>query len=133
MRDHAHRALRAVVEVVHDGMESHLRSIIGCWVAGMCDSYAPSATSARLAFETAFSAEKQEELYRVMMKPIIQVQHCTHVCTCVVFMMYSIHMCNSGHLCTTMYIIYVCTVPIQLSNWRVLLDIVHTKSLYVCK
>lgn len=76
VRDHTHRALRAVVEVVHDGMESYLRSIIGCWVAGMCDPYVLSAASARAAFEKAFSAEKQEELYSVMLKPIIQV--CTY-------------------------------------------------------
>ncbi len=74
MRDHAHKALQAVVGAVHDGMESHLRSIIGSWVSGMCDTYAPAAASARSAFEAAFSAKKQEELYSVMLKSIVKVR-----------------------------------------------------------
>lgn len=78
VREGSHKALRACVEKVKSSLALQLRSIIGCWVAGMCDAHGPSATAARLAFDTAFTSKKQREVLEFGFKDVIKVTIISH-------------------------------------------------------
>ena len=43
----SHRSLKVCAEKIRKGLAPHLRTLIGCWVSGMCDPHGPSATAAR--------------------------------------------------------------------------------------
>ena len=73
MREGTHKALRACVEKIKSGLAPQLRSIIGPWVAGMCDPHGPAATAARLTFDTAFTGKKQREVLEFGLKSVVKV------------------------------------------------------------
>ena len=73
VREASHRSLKVCAEKIRKGLAPHLRTLIGCWVAGMCDPHGPSATAARAAFESAFPPEKQQEVFKFSVKAIVSV------------------------------------------------------------
>ena len=73
VREASHKALRACAEKVKNALGPHLRSLIGCWVAGMCDPHGPAASSAQAAFSAAFPAGKQKDVFKFGFKAILMV------------------------------------------------------------
>ena len=84
MREASHRSLKVCAEKIRKGLAPHLRTLIGCWVAGMCDPHGPSDTAARAAFESAFPPEKQQEVFKFSIKVIVSVSiyKCTMLLLC---------------------------------------------------
>lgn len=75
MREASHRSLQACAEKIKKGLGPHLRTLIGCWVAGMCDPHGPSSCAALAAFESAFPAEKQSDVFKFGVKAIVLVRY----------------------------------------------------------
>ena len=73
VREGSHKALRACAEKLKSGLAPQLRSIIGCWVSGMCDPHGPAATAAKLAFDAAFTSKKQREVMEFGFKSVFKV------------------------------------------------------------
>lgn len=73
VREASHKSLQACAEKIGKGLGPHLRTLIGCWVAGMCDPHGPSACAAQGAFESAFPCEKQPEVFKFGAKAIVSV------------------------------------------------------------
>ena len=56
---------------------------MGCWVSGMSDPHVTAASSAFVAFSTAFpTRDKQVEVFQYGFKAIINVCSCVCVCIC---------------------------------------------------
>jgi len=55
------KAFEQLVIQVGRSLACHLRSIMGLWLVAQCDSYAPAASAAVAAFNSAFSLAKQSE------------------------------------------------------------------------
>jgi hypothetical protein len=64
VREASHRAMQSCVGKVKSAMGPHLRSILGPWLAGMCDPYASAASAAQTAFSTVFTPEKQIDVLK---------------------------------------------------------------------
>lgn len=73
VRESSHKALKACVMTIKNGLAPHLRSIIGCWVSGIEDPYRQSATAALAAFNAAFSEIKKTEVLEFSFKTIFTV------------------------------------------------------------
>lgn len=73
VREASHKALKACVTAVKNGLAPHLRSIIGCWVSGVEDPYRPSAAAALSALNAAFSNYKKTEVLEYSFKTIVTV------------------------------------------------------------
>ena len=73
MREASHKAMQSCVMKIKNGLVPHLRSILGCWVAGMCDPYGSAASAAQTAFSGAFTPEKQIEVLKFGLKAIVAV------------------------------------------------------------
>lgn len=61
MREATHKAFEQLVLQVGRSLARHLRSVMGPWLLAQCDSYAPAASAAAAAFNSAFSPAKQSE------------------------------------------------------------------------
>lgn len=61
VREAAHSAHRAVVNRVGRNIAPHLKQLIGPWFTGQYDTYPPAASTAKLAFQEAFSTNKMTE------------------------------------------------------------------------
>ena len=83
VREASHKALQSCVKKIKNSLGPHLRSILGSWVAGMCDPYGSAASAAQTAFSTAFTPTKQTDALKFGFKSIISVSyiyiytHCT--------------------------------------------------------
>ena len=73
VREVSHRAMQSCVGKVKSAMGPHLRSILGPWLAGMCDPYASAASAAQTAFSTVFTPEKQIDVLKFGFRVIISV------------------------------------------------------------
>ena len=78
MREGSHKALRACAEKLKSSLAPQLRSIIGCWVSGMCDPHGPAASAAKLAFDGAFTSKKQREVLEFGSRAVVKVCLCVH-------------------------------------------------------
>ena len=61
VREVTNKAFEQLVVQVGRSLARHLRLVMGPWLVAQCDSYAPSATAATAAFNSAFSPAKQSE------------------------------------------------------------------------
>ena len=87
VREVSHRAMQSCVGKVKNSMGPLLRSILGPWLAGMCDPYGSAASAAQTAFSTAFSPEKQTNVLTFGFKVIISVSHLTPTLGCCLIML----------------------------------------------
>ena len=56
----------------------HIKTIIGCWVSGMCDPNVQSSISAKTAFSMSFSPDKHRDVYKFGLKDVVMV--CCDMC-----------------------------------------------------
>jgi len=61
VREATNKAFEQLVVQVGRSLARHLRSVMGPWLVAQCDSYAPAASAAVAAFNSAFSLAKQSE------------------------------------------------------------------------
>ena len=73
VREASHHALKSCAKTVKNALGPHLRSIIGCWVSGMCDPHGPAASAAQNAFASTFPLDKQREVFKFGLKAIFAV------------------------------------------------------------
>ena len=73
MREASHKALQSCVEKIKNSLGPHLRSIVGCWAAGMCDPYGSAASAAQAAFSAALTPAKQTDALKFGFKAIVSV------------------------------------------------------------
>jgi len=73
VREASHHALKSCAKTVKNALGPHLRSIIGCWVSGMCDPHGPAASAAQNAFASTFTLDKQREVFKFGLKAIFAV------------------------------------------------------------
>ena len=81
VREASHKALKVCAEKVKNALGPHLRSLIGCWAAGMCDPHGPAASSAQVAFSAAFPLGKQKDVFKFGFKAILMVGTCVVNCS----------------------------------------------------
>ena len=73
VREASHQALKSCAKTVKNALGPHLRSIIGCWVSGMCDPHGPAASAAQNAFASTFPLDKQREVFKFGLRAIFAV------------------------------------------------------------
>ena len=73
MREASHKALQSCVKKIKSSLGPHMRSILGSWVAGMCDPHGSAASAAQAAFSAAFTATKQTDVLKFGFKSIVNV------------------------------------------------------------
>ncbi|EDV25006.1 uncharacterized protein TRIADDRAFT_25963 [Trichoplax adhaerens] len=71
VREATQQALLSIVKCVRRRLAPHLKSIIGCWLCSHHDSYAPAATAAKVAFDTAFPPLKRAEVMKFCLEETI--------------------------------------------------------------
>jgi len=82
VREATHKAFGQLVNRVGRGLAHHLRSLMGQWLVAQCDSYAPAASAAVAAFESAFSPVKQREAIAFCRVEVMDVSY-AYLCICV--------------------------------------------------
>jgi len=65
--------MAAFLSKIRGDFQPHLKTVMGAWVAGMCDSQTSAATAAMAAFTDTFSADKQQQVFQFTFKDIIHV------------------------------------------------------------
>jgi len=65
--------MAAFLSKIRGDFQPHLKTVMGAWVAGMCDSQTSAATAAMAAFTDTFSADKQQQVLQFTFKDIIHV------------------------------------------------------------
>ena len=73
MREASQRAMMYFIIQAKKQFAPYLKSVIGPWVCGMNDPYVPAATTAREAFNSAFSELKRIEVYKYAFHEIMMV------------------------------------------------------------
>ena len=66
--------MAAFLTKVRGDFQPHLKTVMGAWVAGMCDSQTSAATAAIASFTETFSADKQLQVFQFTFKEIIHVR-----------------------------------------------------------
>jgi len=61
VREAANEAFEQLVLRVRRNLAPHLKYVMGPWLVAQCDIYAPAASAAKKAFNSAFSPEKQSD------------------------------------------------------------------------
>jgi len=61
VREATHKAFEQLINQVGRSLARHLRSLMGPWLVAQCDCFAPAASAAVSAFNSAFSLAKQRE------------------------------------------------------------------------
>ena len=79
MREATQQAMEQLVLRVGRNLAPHLRYVIGPWLCAQFDTYPVVASSARKAFQAAFSEEKQSEAIVYCRKELIEV--CSNLVT----------------------------------------------------
>jgi len=74
-----HKAFEQLVIQVGRSLARHLRSVMGPWLVAQCDSYAPAASAAVSAFNSAFSFAKQSEAIAFCRLEVMMVSPVTRV------------------------------------------------------
>ncbi|BFZ24762.1 hypothetical protein BsWGS_27801 [Bradybaena similaris] len=64
VRELSHKALASLASRAGKTLAPHLRSMMGLWMVGMCDTYPTVASASNTAFTSTFSAAKQTEAVR---------------------------------------------------------------------
>lgn len=74
MREAANEAFEQLVLRVRRNLAPHLKYVMGPWLVAQCDVYAPAASAAKSAFNSAFSPEKQSDAVRFCKLEILAVR-----------------------------------------------------------
>lgn len=62
VREATHRAHEQLCLKVKRGLAPHAKAMVGAWLAGQCDPFAPAASAAKAAFAAAFPSAKQAQV-----------------------------------------------------------------------
>ncbi|MEE6468105.1 hypothetical protein FKM82_008163 [Ascaphus truei] len=73
VREATQQAFEQLILKVKKHLAPHLKSLMGFWLISQCDTYAPAASAARVAFEAAFPAHKQPEALAFCKEEILNV------------------------------------------------------------
>ncbi|XP_020851528.1 E3 ubiquitin-protein ligase listerin isoform X2 [Phascolarctos cinereus] len=73
VREATQLAFEKLILKVKKHLAPHLKSLMGYWLIAQCDTYAPAAIAAKLAFEAAFPRGKQSEALVFCKDEIINV------------------------------------------------------------
>ncbi|XP_027731305.1 E3 ubiquitin-protein ligase listerin isoform X1 [Vombatus ursinus] len=73
VREATQLAFEKLILKVKKHLAPHLKSLMGYWLIAQCDTYAPAAIAAKLAFEAAFPQSKQSEALVFCKDEIINV------------------------------------------------------------
>ncbi|XP_077539719.1 E3 ubiquitin-protein ligase listerin [Haemaphysalis longicornis] len=64
VREATHRVHELICQRVRRDLAPHTKGLIGAWLVSQSDPFAPAASAAKAAFEAAFSAEKQTQVFQ---------------------------------------------------------------------
>lgn len=64
VREATHRVHELICQRVRRDLAPHTKGLIGAWLVSQSDPFAPAASAAKAAFEAAFSAEKQMQVFQ---------------------------------------------------------------------
>ncbi|KAH9381898.1 hypothetical protein HPB48_015382 [Haemaphysalis longicornis] len=64
VREATHRVHELICQRVRRDLAPHTKGLIGAWLISQSDPFAPAASAAKAAFEAAFSAEKQTQVFQ---------------------------------------------------------------------
>ena len=78
MREATHKAFEQLIMQVGRSLARHLRAVMGPWLVGQNDSYAPAASAAVSAYNAAFSSAKQTEAIAFCRTEVMAVS-CLHI------------------------------------------------------
>ncbi|KAM6314161.1 E3 ubiquitin-protein ligase listerin isoform 2-T2 [Podargus strigoides] len=73
VREATQQSFEQLILKVKKHLAPYLKSIMGYWLIAQCDTYSPAASSAKVAFETAFPSSKQPEALAFCKDEILNV------------------------------------------------------------
>ncbi len=73
VREACHQTFEQLVLRVRKNLAPHLKSLMGPWIVGQSDVYAPAASAAKSAFQAAFPPAKQSEAVIFCKEEVIHV------------------------------------------------------------
>uniref|UniRef100_A0A8D0GZQ3 E3 ubiquitin-protein ligase listerin n=1 Tax=Sphenodon punctatus TaxID=8508 RepID=A0A8D0GZQ3_SPHPU len=73
VREATQQAFEQLILKVKKNLAPHLKSLMGYWLIAQCDTYSPSASAAKVAFDKAFPSSKQPEALAFCKDEILNV------------------------------------------------------------